>query len=249
MFSVSCDSDNSSIFRKDFEKQFTTSYSEKDLIPEISLRLFGDPEPIFLSYINERFPGRKVIMFEDSPSYAVFKLKEGGYCYLFFRCDEDESGITNGTAIGAFVVKNQLKKSNLDVIELNKSTLKDITSIDRGLETLIKHQKSAKSMLITTPLKTFHLVDNGFAEITYNFDEKLYLEENPNIGLHENIRNGVREDLYKYFSVNNINFIENGGLLFEEAYSEKERVGDELITKIKYKKYNTTLKQEDFPFK
>jgi hypothetical protein len=245
LFFVSCKSVDQNL-KPDFDSRFSASYPEKNLVSEISFRVYANPDPTFLSKLSEKFPNFTHSQPENSLEYFTYKLKEGGYCYVFF---DVRQGATSkfGTCVGAFVVKDYLLKSDFGNLKENISNLTDVVKIDKGLGTLLTSQDSATSLLISVPLVTFHLTADGFVKITYqNLEkERYYAEIQPNLTYEEDAIFHKKLNDFNNFTVSKVEFLQNGDMLFEEVYAEKKYTDS---VDFGYKPFKTTLNDSDYPF-
>ncbi|MDR1564569.1 MAG: hypothetical protein LBS74_06395, partial [Oscillospiraceae bacterium] len=95
--------------------------------------------------------------FDNSMSYCVYKLNDGGACYVFFHGEP-----TFAFADYLFIVKKPLKKS--DFLDLKVGdTISKVETIDEGMQAINSIQTD-----YLFPTKTsLHMVKDGFVKITY----------------------------------------------------------------------------------
>ncbi|MEG0570123.1 MAG: hypothetical protein RR497_00580 [Oscillospiraceae bacterium] len=140
--------------RKSYKRLIKKSYHQKELISNLSY--FGaDNFNTMLDEINEKYPVECIRTFDDSLTYCIYKLKEGGLLYVFFHSDILKF------ADYVFVVKDTLYKKDFDKLRSGDS-ISEVESIDKGTKLI--------NSIYTEYLNnktTFHMVKDGFMKIEY----------------------------------------------------------------------------------
>lgn len=151
------------------DKLIKNSYPQKELLNAID---FGgtDNTNTHLDRLHEKFPVEALRTFDDgSLIYCVYKLKEGGFLYVFFHNygdSDDEKALRFANHV--FIVKDSLTKNSFDSIKPGKS-LADIEKIDTGREFF--NELNIWGLL---PFgESYHMVKGGFMRVKYNFPDDI----------------------------------------------------------------------------
>ena len=178
---------------KSMKELITAAYPQDELVGDVA---FGGAENFrtMLDWLDEQYPMECIRTLENSSlTYCVYRLREGGYFYIFFYGDSLK--FTHC----AFVAKESLVKSDFIGIRPG-NTLLDVERVDSGAElyNLLHWNICGQAPY----LQTFHLVKEGFIRISYR---------NENRGA-DGTRNIERHDPANLI-VNSIKFIPNGEVL------------------------------------
>ncbi len=164
--------------KKAYKYLITKSYETNQLISYICYRYSGNFDTM-LHHLDEKFPVQCIRKFDDSLTYCVYKLEEGGLLFIYFHGNDDIA-----FANYAFVRKKVLYKKDFEKLNIGDSAL-DVEAID------------SDAMLITHSIRTLlsdkislHMVKEGFVKITYTTKSTDYNIENYKISNIEFIKNG-----------------------------------------------------------
>jgi len=151
---------------EDLNKIINHSYSQNDLIDFISY-MSGPNDVIMLYQLDEKFPIECIRIFNDSLTYCVYNLKEGGFLFVYLFNDLEFVHYI-------FLVKKTLIKDDFSKLEKG-SPLRDVEKIDPGIKII-----NSMGKLPLTHEVTYHMVKEGFIKIIYNsdnFDPETYKVE------------------------------------------------------------------------
>ena len=140
---------------KQMNQLITTSYSREELIEFIDYYQ-ADNFTTTMDALDKKFPIQCVRTFPDSMPYSIYKLKDGGLIYIFYR-----SGYGLFLTEYVFCVNELMKKEDFDKVEIGDS-LSSVESIDEGTKII----DSIKSDYLRGR-QTLHLVNGGIVKIEY----------------------------------------------------------------------------------
>ena len=132
--------------------------------------LSASPNRMTISDVNERFP----IECLREEYYTVYKVKEGGYFYVFWditsdpnACESSSLSVEESDAAVYFTAylasAPQRKESDFNIIKENKSTADDVAAIDPAMEI---------NFLLSSRTASYSLLGNGkVMEVCYTWNE------------------------------------------------------------------------------
>lgn len=115
-----------------------------------------------ISKVNEKFP----IECLRKNGYSVYKVKDGGYFYVFLAKSFDplsDSGSSDDAVYFTAYLTDLKKESDFDSIKPGKSTAEDVAEIDPAFELIF---------LLSSKTPSYSLLEDGTVmEICYTFDD------------------------------------------------------------------------------
>jgi hypothetical protein len=174
------------------DKLIKSAYSLKDLLDKLYFNAETDNVNTMLNNYNEKVPVECLRTFKDgSLPYCIYKIKEGGYLYIFFH------GTSLKFANLGFVVKKPLSKTDFSRIK-NGDALEKVEDLDEGIKSLFTGSDFFNDCLNRgTEYKSYHMVKEGFVIVSYVSDVKEKTTD-----YHD-----------KHYKVTDVKFIENGGTI------------------------------------
>lgn len=145
------------------DKLITTAYPQEELIRFLSY-FESDNFNTMLDHLNEHYPVECLRNFDDSLTYCIYKLQEGGLLYVFFH------GTSLKFADYVFVVKEPLTQDSFRRIKKG-SNLTDVEAVDPGTKLIHSTKKKQPyGMEYLWKKQTYHMVQGGFMAIQYTTD-------------------------------------------------------------------------------
>jgi hypothetical protein len=264
--------------KPEFDSQFKTAYPQDKVFKTVLTFRVNQNEVNPSTEKFENFAVNRVTRtFDDSLNYHICKLKEGGYFYVFFGDTPTNpygKENTSGHVYGATAVKSNLTEYDYEKFKNADYTvtMETIFSLDKGAKdyyNALSAENSIPLPFYSDPVKTFHIIEEGFAVITYSnkkIDEvTVEFAENENLTAEE--RTDLKSTAYSYrnFIVEDIKIIPNGKPVFEDltdtqfvpnpnltpnpyAYSDPTNAYFNRIPVHTYTPFNSVLLESDFPF-
>ena len=141
-------------------------------IPPNECAIYGsgsNAERFSISNINKAFPVECIRQNGVLCYYSVYKVREGGYFYVFWTKSNgmlDLSGETqandNATAYSAVYIPSLKKASDFNAINPGISTAEDVAQIDPAIEL---------TFLMSSGVRSFSLLEDGTVlEFQYEYD-------------------------------------------------------------------------------
>lgn len=116
----------------------------------------NNKEELEMKKVNAKFP-IQFLRNNKGCYYSVYKVKEGGYYYVFWSIRDDKSLFVSDT----FHIDNLKEKSDFNSIEIGSSTYDDVYSIDPSSELIL---------ILSNGVYSYSLLVNGeLLEIEYNY--------------------------------------------------------------------------------
>lgn len=145
------------------DKLITTAYPQEELIRFLSY-FESDNFNTVLDHLDEHYPVECLRNFDDSLTYCIYKLQEGGLLYVFFH------GTSLKFADYVFVVKEPLTQDSFRKIKKG-SNLADVEAVDPGTKLIHSTKKKQPyGMEYLWKKQTYHMVQGGFMAIQYTTD-------------------------------------------------------------------------------
>lgn len=164
-----------------------------------------------LQDLDAKFPVECIRTFEDTATYCIYRLKEGGYLYVYFDSQYDGTPPYEPTlkfARYVFVVKKRLTRSDFSHIKPG-TPITEIEKTDPGRKIINENSPVAPGEMLSC-----HMVENGFIKITYESTNK-DIDKSKILDLSE-----MRE-YSKTLVVKSIEYIPNGGEVITDFYDQK----------------------------
>lgn len=164
-----------------------------------------------LQNLDAEFPVECLRTFEDAATYCIYRLKEGGYLYVYFDNTYDGAPPYEPTlkfAQYVFVVKKKLTRSAFSHIKPGTS-IAEVEEIDPGRKIM-----NEISLLASMEELSCHMVENGFIKITYESADKE--ADRP-----ETNELSAWREYSRTLVVKSIEFIPNGGEVITDFYDQK----------------------------
>ncbi len=192
---------------QDLHPLINHAYSQQDLLSMLYYN-GSDNFNTQLQNLNAKFPVECIRTFEDAATYCIYRLKEGGYLYVYFDSHYDGAPPYDPTlkfARYVFVVKKKLTRSNFSHIKPG-TPISEVEEIDPGRKLINEISPVAQG-----EMESCHMVENGFMKITY---------ESTNKDMDRSEISDIKE-YCKTLVVKSIEFIPNGGDVITDFYDQK----------------------------
>lgn len=116
----------------------------------------NNKEELEMKKVNAKFP-IQFLRNNNGCYYSVYKVKEGGYYYVFWSISDDKSLFVSDT----FHIDNLKEKSDFNSIKIGLSTYEDVYLIDSSSELIL---------ILSNGVYSYSLLVNGdLLEIEYNY--------------------------------------------------------------------------------
>lgn len=172
----------------------TESYPEEQIFEKYPIGRFFQPTHGYIPSMGmcDDFFGLKiecVRQLEEDSYYCIFKTKENGYLYSFFRESGDDLPIYNSCYI-----KESLTKADFKNLKVGDS-IENVTKIDSAFSA--EHNYNANKGWGTS--SSIHLLKDGLLSITYENNAIKSIEFNKDFEYTDYvIIDGIRHDLLTY---------------------------------------------------
>lgn len=184
---------------KTLDKVITSEYDEQEMLADLYLNCSIDIENLALSRpatdlteFNDRYPVECLRKSDDS-IYAVFKTKQKGYMYVFFKDNSKQ----NYTYRGFFYITKNLTLKDFDTIQVG-DIIETAYSIEPAIKScvMVQREKLVSELDKDTVLAINILATDGLFKVNYEV----------NSGLIESIEIRKNSEIYSDKETDEFNF-------------------------------------------